>query len=64
MTKKAQIQKKEAPKNDSGMIAQADFHFFCPPEYDVRIKKGDDVSKLDLPEWEIKKLIIEGILKG
>lgn len=30
----------------------------------VNITKGDDVSKLDLPEWVKINLVTEGVLKG
>lgn len=36
-------------KKGSGK-ALKDYHCYCPPHCDVKIKKGQDLSKLELPE--------------
>ena len=41
--------------------ALKDFHIFMPPEHDIKIVKGQDIS--DIPEKFIPNLITEGVLK-
>ena len=51
-------------KTKSGNIALRDFHLFMPPTYDIEIKEGDDLNKLDLPENLIENLKTEKVMKG
>lgn len=51
-------------KTKSGNIALRDFHLFMPPKYDIEIKEGDDLNKLDLPENLTKNLKTEKVMKG
>ena len=48
----------------SGNVAMRDFHLFMPPKYDIEIKEGDDLNKLDLPENLIENLKTEKVMKG
>ena len=55
-------EKTAAPKAKvrTSMRAKKDFHIFCPPEHDIKIKEGDDLS--DIPELFITNLKTEGVL--
>ena len=55
------IEGEDKPK--SGMIALKDHRLFCPPETDLKIKEGDDLSG-KVPENLHQNLITEGVLKG
>ena len=52
--------KKKAGEN----LALRDFKLFLPPLYDLEIKKGDDLDKLDLPENLLENLKTEKVMKG
>lgn len=43
-------------------VALRDFHIFCPPHADIKIKAGDDLSAV--PDLFRPNLITEGVLKG
>lgn len=49
-------------KPKSVMIALKDFHIFQPPETDIKIKEGDELSKV--PSKFHQNLITEGVMKG
>lgn len=51
-------------KKSGEFIALRDFHIFLPPTFDITIKEGDDVRKLDLPPQLYDNLITEKVLKG
>ena len=51
-------------KTKSGHFALRDFHLFMPPKYDIEIKEGDDLDKLDLPENLVQNLKTEKVMKG
>ncbi|MGR3219273.1 MAG: hypothetical protein ACUZ8H_05565 [Candidatus Anammoxibacter sp.] len=51
-------------KTKSGNIALRDFHLFMPPKYDIKIKEGDDLDKLNLPDNLIQNLKTEKVMKG
>ena len=53
---------KARPK--SGNLAMRDFHLFMPPEYDIQIKQGDDLDKLNLPDNLMQNLKTEKVMKG
>lgn len=42
-------------------VALKDFHIFCPPDHDIKIKAGDNLD--DVPEKFIPNLKTEGVLK-
>jgi len=44
------------------IIALRDFHLFCPPHIDIKIKKGDDLA--EIPKMFQTNLIIEEVIKG
>ncbi len=57
MESKSESKRKKAPaKPDMGQAvagkgkAKKDWHCHCPPHCDVKFKKGDDLSKVKLPE--------------
>lgn len=53
--------KKSAKKSASGqLVAKKDFHLHCPPHIDLKIKKGDDLSKVE--ERFLTNLKTEGVL--
>lgn len=52
--------RKTKPSN----VALRDFHLFMPPKYDIKIKEGDDLDKLDLPENLMENLKTEKVMKG
>ena len=47
----------------SGNIAMRDFHLFMPPKYDLQIKEGDDLDKLNLPDNLMQNLKTEKVMK-
>lgn len=49
-------------KLGGGKVALKDWHIFSPPEHDIKIKEGDDLSAV--PEMFHQNLITEGVLKG
>lgn len=49
---------------DSSNTAQRDFHLFLPPSLDIRIKEGDDIRELNLPDNLLENLKTEKVLKG
>ena len=51
-------------KSKSGNLALKDFHLFMPPEYDIKIKEGDDLDKLNLPKNLYQNLKTEKVMKG
>ncbi|MGR3219396.1 MAG: hypothetical protein ACUZ8H_06200 [Candidatus Anammoxibacter sp.] len=51
-------------KTKSGNLALRDFHLFMPPEYDIKIKEGDDLDKLNLPKNLYQNLKTEKVMKG
>lgn len=61
MTEK-EFKKKSAPSKPSGTVALKDFHIFCPPHDDIKIKKGDSLD--DVPEIYHCNLVTEGVMKG
>lgn len=63
MSDKAKNSDKKAPAKSSKLIALKDFR--CQfDNVQVRIAEGDDVSKMDLPDWVITNLKTEKVLKG
>lgn len=55
---------KSKAKPKSGNTALRDFHLFMPPKYDVQIKEGDDLNKLNLPDDLLENLKTEKVMKG
>ena len=55
---------KAKAKAKSGNLAMRDFHLFMPPEYDLQIKEGDDLDKLNLPDNLLENLRTEKVMKG
>lgn len=51
-------------KSKSGNLALRDFHLFMPPKYDIEIKEGDDLDKLNLPKNLYQNLKTEKVMKG
>lgn len=51
----------EAPKK-AEMVALKDWHIFLPPEYDLHIEAGQDLS--EIPEKFHPNLVTEGVMKG
>jgi len=49
-------------KKAKKIVALRDFHLFCPPHIDVKIKKGDDLTKI--PKMFYKNLVTEKVIKG
>lgn len=43
-------------------VALKDFHIFQPPETDIKITKGQDLS--EVPEKFHQNLVTEGVMKG
>lgn len=62
MTKSHNDVFKPVKKKKSSKVALKDFHIFCPPHTDIKIKKGDSLDKV--PEIYHSNLITEGVLKG
>lgn len=56
--------KSSKAKAKSANNALKDFHLFAPPKYDIKIKEGDDLNDLNLPENLLKNLITEKVMKG
>lgn len=56
--------KKGKAKPKSGNLALRDFHLFMPPKYDIQIKEGDDLNKLNLPDNLMQNLKTEKVMKG
>ena len=56
--------KKGDAKAKSGNLAMRDFHLFMPPKYDLQIKEGDDLDKLNLPDNLLENLRTEKVMKG
>jgi len=48
----------EKPKR--ALIAKKDWRIFCPPEHDIKIKEGQDVS--DVPQKFLATLKTEGVI--
>ena len=53
---------KAQPK--SANLALRDFHLFMPPKYDIEIKEGDDLDKLNLSKNLYQNLKTEKVMKG
>lgn len=51
-------------KSNKVNAALRDFHLFMPPKYDIQIKEGDDLDKLNLPDNLLQNLITEQVMKG
>lgn len=52
----------KTPAKSGKNIALKDWKLFSPPEIDITIKKGDDLS--EIPEKFHHSLIVEGVMKG
>ena len=57
-------EKETKPKARIKNPALKDFHIFMPPKFDIQIKEGDDLDKLNLPKPLILNLITEQVMKG
>lgn len=63
MSDKKPQSEQETNSKSSKMVAIRDFE--CQfDDVKVRIAKGDNVSKMDLPKWVIDNLKTEKVLKG
>ena len=57
-------EKETKPKARIKNPALKDFHIFMPPKFDIQIKEGDDLDKLNLPKPLLQNLITEQVMKG
>lgn len=64
MTKAKDKSEKKQTKSKGSMVALRDYEFQYGNNVQVFIKEGDDVSKLDLPDWVITNLKTVKVLKG
>ncbi len=59
-----EFKKGKVKKSEKVNAALRDFHIFMPPKCDIKIKEGDDLDKLNLPDTLIQNLITEKVMKG
>lgn len=52
--------KRSQSQESKNLIAKKDWHLYCPPHLDLKIKKGDDLK--DVPKKFLDSLKAEGVI--